>query len=103
MRSLKLLLCRAFRKSLFWFKASFSQLEFSYQNPCHVWVTASAWHLVTPSLLLGRVEAAYKTLENLEQIISLERLAAQLMSEELQRSQEAYQQLLRTITQKRQP
>jgi hypothetical protein len=45
----------------------------------------------------------YKTLENLEQITSLERLADRLLTEELQRSQEAYEQLLRTIEQKRQP
>lgn len=53
------------------------------------------------SLTIG-VDAAYQTLENLEQIISLETLADRLLCEELQRSQEAYQQLLRTIAQKRQ-
>ncbi|BAY48666.1 transaldolase [Scytonema sp. HK-05] len=53
------------------------------------------------SLTVG-VDAAYQTLENLEQIISLEMITPQLLSEELQRSQAAYQQLLRTIAQKRQ-
>ncbi len=48
------------------------------------------------------LDAAYKTLKTLEQIVSLETIADRLLSEELQRSQEAYQQLLRTIAQKRQ-
>jgi transaldolase len=54
------------------------------------------------SLTVG-VDAAYQTLENLEQVISLEAIADRLLSEELQRSQEAYERLLRTIAQKRQP
>jgi hypothetical protein len=54
------------------------------------------------------VDLARQTLENLEQIISLETIAVgvasplanRLMAEELQRSQDAYQQLLSTIEQK---
>jgi transaldolase len=53
------------------------------------------------SITVG-VDAAHQTLENLERIISLEMIAGRLLSEELQRSQAAYQQLLRTIAQKRQ-
>jgi predicted ATP-grasp superfamily ATP-dependent carboligase len=48
------------------------------------------------------VDAAHQTLEKLEPIISLETITDRLLAEELQRSQEAYQQLLRTIAQKRQ-
>lgn len=54
------------------------------------------------SLTVG-VEAAYQTLENLEQIISLETFAKRLLFEELQRSQQAYEQLLRTIAQQAKP
>jgi transaldolase len=60
-----------------------------------------------PSLTVD-VDCARQTLENLEQIISLETisvgiaspLANRLLTEELQRSQDAYQQLLSTITKK---
>lgn len=46
------------------------------------------------------VDAAHQTLQNLERMISLEAIADRLLAEELQRSQEAYQHLLRTIAQK---
>jgi transaldolase len=49
------------------------------------------------------VDAAHQTLENLEQIISLETIAGRLLSEELQRSREAYEHLLRLIEHKQQP
>jgi transaldolase len=46
------------------------------------------------------VDLARQTLEHLEQIISLETIADRLLAEELQRSQDAYQQLLSTILQR---
>lgn len=48
------------------------------------------------------VEIARQTLEDLEQIISLETIADRLLTEELQRSQQTYKQLLSTIEQQRQ-
>jgi len=54
------------------------------------------------SLAVG-IDAAHQTLENLEQMFSVEKLAERLLAEELQRLQQAYAQLLRTIAQKRQP
>ncbi|MEE3719402.1 transaldolase family protein [Tumidithrix elongata RA019] len=48
------------------------------------------------------VDVAHQMLNNLEQLISLETLADRLLTEELQRSQDAYQQLLSAIEQKRQ-
>jgi transaldolase len=47
------------------------------------------------------VEAAHHMLETLEQMVPLEAIADQLLTEELQRSQAAYEQLLKTIEQKR--
>jgi transaldolase len=46
------------------------------------------------------IDLARQTLENLEQIISLETIADRLLAEELQQSQDVYQQLLGTITKK---
>jgi transaldolase len=50
--------------------------------------------------LIGNVDAAYQTLENLERMISLEAIADHLLAEEVERSQAAYQHLLNTIAQK---
>jgi len=55
---------------------------------------------LTQARLMVDIDAAHQTLENLEQIIPLEAIAEHILSEELQRSQEAYQHLLRTIEQK---
>ena len=55
---------------------------------------------LTQASLTVDIDAAYQTLENLEQIISLEAIAERLLSEELQRSQTAYQHLLRAIEQR---
>ncbi|WP_181824422.1 hypothetical protein [Chroococcidiopsis thermalis] len=44
-------------------------------------------HSPKQAILTGGLEAAYATLGNLKQIISLERLADRLLTEELQRSQ----------------
>lgn len=52
--------------------------------------------------LTVEVEIARQTLEDLEQIISLETIADRLLAEELQRSQQTYKQLLSTIEQRRQ-
>jgi transaldolase len=46
------------------------------------------------------VDLARQTLENLEQIVSLETIADRLLAEELQQSQDDYQQLLDTIIKK---
>jgi hypothetical protein len=62
----------------------------------------------TQASLTIDVDLARQTLENLEQIISLETvavgvaspLANRVLKEELQRSQDAYQQLLITISQR---
>lgn len=51
--------------------------------------------------LIGDVDDAHQTLENLERMISLEAIAKRLLAEELERSQEVYQHLLSTIAQKR--
>jgi transaldolase len=48
------------------------------------------------------IDAAHQILNNLENLLSLETLADRLLTEELQRSQDAYQQLLSAIEQKRQ-
>jgi transaldolase len=54
----------------------------------------------TQASLTIDVDLARQTLENLEQIILLETIADRLLAEELQQSQDAYQQLLDTIEQK---
>jgi transaldolase len=54
----------------------------------------------TKASLTADVDLARQTLANLEQIISLETIADRLLAEELQQSQDAYQQLLGTITKK---
>jgi transaldolase len=54
----------------------------------------------TQASLTFDVDLARQTLEHLEQIISLETIADRLLAEELQRSQDAYQQLLDTILQR---
>ncbi len=54
----------------------------------------------TQASLTVDVDLARQTLEHLEQIISLETIADRLLAEELQRSQDAYQQLLGTILQR---
>ena len=54
------------------------------------------------SLTVG-VDAAHQTLFKLEHIISLETIADRLQAEELQRSHQAYEQLLRTIKQQAKP
>jgi transaldolase len=55
----------------------------------------------TQASLTVDVDLARQTLANLEQIISLETSADRLLERELQRSQDAYQQLLSTIFQRR--
>jgi transaldolase len=47
------------------------------------------------------VDDAHQTLEDLERMILLETLANRLLAEELERSQQSFNQLLRTIAQKR--
>jgi transaldolase len=54
----------------------------------------------TQASLTVDVDLAWQMLEHLEQIISLETIADRLLAEELQQSQDAYQQLLGTITKK---
>ena len=54
------------------------------------------------SLTVG-VDAAHQTLFKLEHIISLETITDRLQAEELQRSHEAYEQLLRTTKQQAKP
>jgi transaldolase len=55
----------------------------------------------TQASLTIDVDLARQTLDNLEQIISLETIADRLLAEELQRSQDAYQQLLSAISHRR--
>lgn len=50
--------------------------------------------------LSREVDDAHQTLENLGRMLSLEEIADQLLAEELERSQEAYQYMLKTIAQK---